>query len=159
MAVVAALANDRRREQMVKPVKGAVKLCVTAVLALVIGAGAVFALNQPGPGVVADSVVVMKSQGVTCGSCAGKIERALKEKPGVASVEVDVDAGRVIAAYDSKVAKPETLAETVTGLGYGSSILQVLSTEQFRAMAGRNVAVQTARSGGCGSGCCNKNRN
>lgn len=144
---------------MVKPVKGAVKLGVAVVLALVIGAGAVSALSQPDSGVNADSVAVLKSQGVTCGSCAVRIEKALKEKPGVASVEVDVDAGRVIAAYDSKIAKPETLAETVTGLGYGSSILQVLSTEQYRAMTGRNATVQTAKAGGCGSGCCNKNRN
>lgn len=144
---------------MVKPVKGAVKLGIVALLALVIGAGAVFALNQPGPGVAADSVVVLKSQGVTCGSCAGKIEKALREKPGVAAVEVDVDAERVMIAIDSQIARPETLAETVTGLGYGSSILQVVSTEQYRAMTGRDVPVQTAKAGGCGGGCCNKNRN
>lgn len=143
---------------MVKPVKVAVKLGVAVLLALVIGAGAVFAVNQPGQGAEADSVVVLKSQGVTCGSCAGKIEKALKEKAGVASVEVDVDNGRVIVAYDAKVAKSETLAETVTSLGYGSSILQNFSAEQYRAMTGRNVAsLAPAKSGGCA--CCNKNRN
>ena len=144
---------------MEKPVKDMAKLGVAVVLALVIGAGAVFALTQTGPGVTVDAVTILKSQGVTCGSCAGRIEKALKEKSGVAAVEVDVDAGRVMVAYDSKVVKPETLAETVTGLGYGSSILQVLTIEQYKAMTGRNVSVQTAKSGGCGGGCCNKNRN
>lgn len=144
---------------MEKPVRGVIKMGASVVLALVIGAGAVFGLNQPAPGANADSVAILKSQGVTCGSCAGRIEKTLKEKPGVASVEVDVDAGRVMVAYESKATKPETLAETVTGLGYGSSILQVLSTEQYKAMTGRNVQVQTAKAGGCGGGCCNRNRN
>jgi periplasmic mercuric ion binding protein len=144
---------------MKKPLMGMVKLGVTVVLALVIGAGAVYALNQSGFGVKADSVAVLKSQGISCGSCAGRIEKSLKEKPGVASVEVNVDSGRVMVAYDSKVAKPETLAETVTSVGYGSSILQVLTTEQYRVMTGKSAPVQTAKTGGCGSGCCNKNRN
>ncbi len=144
---------------MGKRIEVAVKLGVVAVLALVIGAGVVFALNQPGSGATADSVAILKSQGVTCGSCAGRIERALKEKPGVASVSVDVDAGRVTVAYDSKKAAPEVLAQAVTELGYGSSILQVLTTEPYKAMAGSNAAVQTAKAGGCGGDCCNKNRN
>ena len=143
---------------MEKPVKGVVKLGVAVALALVIGAGAVFALNRPDSGATGDSVAVLKSQGVTCGSCAARIEKALKEKAGVASVEVDLDAGRVLVAYDSKATKPETLAETVTGLGYGSSVLQVLSTEQYKALTGGNIPQQTAKAGGCGN-CCNKNRN
>ena len=142
---------------MLKTVKGAVKLGVAVVLVLGIGVGAVFALNQPGSGVAAYSVVVLKSQGVTCGSCAGKIDKALKEKPGVASVEVDVNNGGVAVAYDAKVIKPEILAETVTALGYESSIAQNFSAEEYRAVTGRDVAAQSpAKSGGCG--CCNKNR-
>jgi len=148
----------KRSEKMIKTVKGAVKLGVAVVLALGIGGGAVFAVNQPDPGAEADSVVVMKTQGMTCGSCAGKIEKSLKEKPGVASVEVDVDNGGIAVAYDAKVATPEILAETVTALGYESSILQNFSVEQYRALTGRNVAsASPAKSGGCG--CCNKNRN
>ncbi|HEY6009493.1 MAG TPA: heavy metal-associated domain-containing protein, partial [Geobacteraceae bacterium] len=137
---------------MEKPVKGVVKLGIIIVLALVVGASAVFAINQPDTGVAADAVAILKSQGVTCGSCAGRIEAALREKPGVASVEVDVDAGRVAVAYDSKVARAETLAETVTAAGYGSSILQVLTSEQYTVLTGRNVPVRTAKTGGCGGG-------
>lgn len=144
---------------MVKPGKGVVKLGVVAVLALVIGAGAVFALNQPGSGALADSVAILKSQGVTCGSCAARIEKALKEKPGVASVDVDLDAGRVTVAFDSTVAKPEVLAETVTGLGYGSSVIQVMSMGQYRAATGRDVPAPAAKAGGGCGGCCNRSRN
>lgn len=143
---------------MLKMVKDVVKLGVAVVLSLGIGVGAVFAFNQPGSGVEANSVVVLKSKGVTCGSCAGKIEKALKEKPGVASVEVDADNGGVAVAYDTKVIKPEILAGTVTALGYESSIVQNFSAEEYRAVTGRDVASHSpAKTGGCG--CCNNNGN
>lgn len=142
---------------MAKYLKVAGSLAIAVILALAVGAGVVFALNKPVSAVAADAVAVLKSQGVTCGSCAGKIEKALKEKHGVASVEVDVDAGRVVVAYDSKVVKPEILAETVTGLGYGSSIMQAMSADQYRATTGRDLPVQAAKAGGCG--CCNKKNN
>jgi len=102
-----------------------------------------------------DSVVALKTLGMTCKSCSEKITKALQRQKGVTSVEVDVEGGRVIAAYDSKVAKPERLAGTVTGLGYVSTVLQVLSAEQYRAMTGRSLPMQTAMGGGCG-GCSNK---
>ena len=72
------------------------------------------------------------------------------------SVEVDVEAGSV-AVPESKVIKPETLAETVTAIGYGGSIVKVMSTEEYKAMTGRKVLPQTAKPAGCG--CCNKNKN
>ena len=144
---------------MKKTIAGVFKLGAAVVLALAVGVGAVFALNQPDSGVTADSVAVLKSQGITCGSCAGKIEKALKEKPGVAAVEVDVDTGRVIVTYDAKVAKPDTLAQAVSALGYASAIQRTMSAEQYRATTGGNVAARTAKAGGCGGGCCNKNRN
>lgn len=143
---------------MAKTLKEALKLGVVAVVALVVGAGAVLALNRPGPDVEPDSVVVLKSLGVTCGSCAGKIEKALNGKPGVGTVAVDVDSGQVIVSYDAKVARPESLAETVTAAGFGSSILQNFSMEQYQALTGRSVsAVAQAKTGGCGGGCCPKN--
>ncbi len=103
----------------------------------------------------ADAVAVLKTNGMTCGSCAGRIESVLKEKAGVASVQVDVDGGRVVVAYDSKVAKPEALAESVTGIGYGSSILQTLSSEEYKALTG-NGGASAAKTGGCA--CCNKKK-
>jgi len=143
---------------MKKTMVCAFKVGIVAVFALVLGVSVASALNLSGSDVQADSVVVLKAQGVTCGSCAGKIEKALKEKPGVASVEVDVNNGGVAVAYDAKVIKPEILAETVTALGYESSIAQNFSAEEYRTVTGSGVASQSpAKSGGCG--CCNKNRN
>lgn len=100
----------------------------------------------------ADAVVVLKTNGMTCGSCAGLIEKALKASTGVASVEVDLDAGQVVVGYDSKLAEPGKLAAGVTGIGYGSSILQTMTAEEYRAVTGRDVKARAAK-GGCG--CCN----
>jgi mercuric ion binding protein len=105
----------------------------------------------------ADHVAVLKTAGMTCGGCSTSIEKALQSARGVAAVEVDVGAGRVVVAYDSRAVKPEALAATVTGLGYGSSILQNLAGEQYRALAGGSAAAQVVKPAGCG--CCNKNRN
>ncbi|HEX9023314.1 MAG TPA: heavy metal-associated domain-containing protein [Geobacteraceae bacterium] len=143
---------------MEKRGKRVIKLGVALVLALLIGAGVVFALNRPDSGVAADSVTILKTQGATCGSCTARIEKALKEKPGVAAVEVDLDKGEVAVAYDEKVTKPGILAETVTNLGYTSSVLQVMTSGQYKAMTGRDIRASVATTdAGCGD-CCNRKR-
>lgn len=130
---------------------------VIAALAL-LGVCAAFANGATPPGKSADAVAILKSQGVSCGSCASKIEKALMDRAGVAAVAVDVDNGRVTAAYDSGAIKPEQIADTVTALGYGSSVVRTLSLAEYRAIVGKGVSSQDAPRGGCGGGCCNKNR-
>lgn len=125
------------------------------VIALLIGAGVVFAVGQGMNLRGVDAVVELKTLGLSCGSCALRIEKALKAEPGVSSVQVDVDAGRVSVAYDSSRIKPEAIAERVTATGYGSSILQILTPAQYKAATGRTVATAGAGpTGGCGGGCC-----
>jgi copper chaperone CopZ len=136
-------------------IKGFLKMGAVAVIAMAIGAGAVFAMTQPGSNVTPDSVVVLKTLGMTCGSCAGKIEAALKAKPGVAEVMVDVDAAQVRIAYDAKVISPEVLAETVTTAGFRSGIVQNLSTEEYRKLTGQDLSTKKpAKKSGCGGSCC-----
>ena len=103
----------------------------------------------------ADAVAVLRTQGMTCGSCASRIEQTLKSEKGVASVQVNVENGRVVVGYDSKMVRPEALAERVTGSGYGSSILQIVTPEQYKSMTGQNIAA-VGQQGGCGGGCCPK---
>lgn len=100
----------------------------------------------------ADRVALLQTSGMTCGSCAGKVESGLKKLKGVAAVNVDVAAGTVTVGYDSRQVHPEKLAEHVTAIGYGSSVLQTCSVEQYRAMTGKEAPV--AGRGGCGGGCC-----
>ncbi|WP_241426276.1 heavy-metal-associated domain-containing protein [Geobacter benzoatilyticus] len=100
-----------------------------------------------------NSVAVLRTQGMTCGSCALRIEDALKGAKGVSSVQVNVNDGQVVVGYDSSLVKPEAIAEQVTGSGYGSSIIQVLTPEEYASLTGKNIAAGI-RKGGCGKGCC-----
>ncbi|HJV66289.1 MAG TPA: heavy-metal-associated domain-containing protein [Geomonas sp.] len=106
--------------------------------------------------VTADSVVVLRTTGITCGSCASRINEAVQSVKGVAATEVDTERGWVIAGYDSKKLKPELIAQKVRASGFGSEIDEVLTPEQFKKITGRAVGQNAASSGGCcgkGGGC------
>ena len=103
-------------------------------------------------GTTADSIAVLKTTGMTCGSCSSKITKALDALKGVAVTEVDVEGGWVVIGYDTKVVKPEVLAQKVNGTGFGSTVHQVLTPEQFKQITGRDIGKEASSSGGCG-GC------
>lgn len=106
-------------------------------------------------GATADSIAVLKTTGMTCGSCSSKITKALESLKGVAVTEVDVEGGWVVVGYDTKVVKPESLTEKVNGAGFGSKVHIVLSPEQFKQITGRDIGKKASTSGGCG-GCGTK---
>ena len=108
-------------------------------------------------GATADSVAVLKTTGMTCGSCSSKISKELEALKGVAVTEVDVEGGWVIVGYDTKAVKPEALAEKVSGAGFGSNVHQVLTPEQFKQITGRDIGKKASPSGGCGV--CESNTN
>lgn len=106
-------------------------------------------------GATADSVAVLKTTGMTCGSCASKISKALESLKGVAVTEVDVNGGWVIVGYDTKDVHPETLAEKVRSSGYNSNVYGVVTPEEFKQITGRDIGGKGSSSGGCG-GCGTK---
>lgn len=115
-------------------------------------------------GATTDSVAVLRTTGMTCGSCSSKITKALETLKGVAVAEVDVEGGWVVVGYDTKSVKPETLAEKVNGAGFVSNVHQVLTPEQFKKVTGREIGKNAAPSGGCGGcgtkgGGCGSNKN
>lgn len=103
-------------------------------------------------GATADSVAVLKTTGMTCGSCASKITKALESLKGVAVAEVDVNGGWVIVGYDKDSVKPENLAQKVSGTGFASNVYDVVTPEQFRQITGRNVGENAVASKGCCGG-------
>lgn len=103
-------------------------------------------------GATADSVAVLRTTGMTCGSCSSKITSALESLKGVAAVEVDVNNGWVIVGYDTTGIKPEALAEKVKETGYYSQVAEVVTPERFKQITGRDIGQKAAPSGGCGSG-------
>lgn len=106
-------------------------------------------------GATADSVAVLKTAGMTCGSCSSKISKALEKLKGVAVTEVDLEGGWVIVGYDTKTVQPEILAAKVSGAGFGSNVHVVLTPEQFKQITGREIGAKAARNSGC---CGGKNR-
>jgi copper chaperone CopZ len=102
-------------------------------------------------GAAADGVAVLKTAGMTCGSCAESVATALQRIKGVTSTEVDVAGGWVMVAYDTKAVKPEALAACVTTNGFTSQVQEVMTPERFRQVTGRDVGRNAASPGCCGS--------
>ena len=113
-------------------------------------------------GATADSVAVLRTTGMTCGSCAGEISKALESVRGVAVTEVDVNNGWVIVGYDTKRVQPEALAAKVRATGFASNVHDVVTPEQFRQLTGRDIGKAAAKGcGGCGTkggGCGSNNQ-
>jgi copper chaperone CopZ len=108
-------------------------------------------------GATADTVAVIRTGGMTCESCAGKISRALQREPGVAATEVDIAGGWVVVGFDSKKTRPDILAQTVTAAGFSTGSHSLLTPEKFRQLTGRDVGMNDTNAGGCcggkGGGC------
>lgn len=103
---------------------------------------------------VPNAVAALKTIGMTCGSCADKIEKALRPMNGVAGVEVDVNGGWVLVGYDTASANPETFAGAVRKAGFKSWLMKQMSLADFRRVSGRDFGAKAVRSGGCGTGGC-----
>jgi copper chaperone CopZ len=58
-------------------------------------------------GATADAVAVLRTAGMTCGSCSNRITTALEALHGVAVTEVDVEGGWVVVGYDTKSVKSD----------------------------------------------------
>lgn len=108
-------------------------------------------------GATANSVAVLRTTGMTCGSCSSKITKALESVKGVAITEVDVEGGWVVVGYDTKAVNPEALAAQVKSTGFGSNVHMVLTPEQFKQVTGRDIGGKSAPKSGCcggkGGGC------
>jgi len=102
-------------------------------------------------GATADSIAVLRTTGMTCGSCSSRITKELQGLKGVAVTEVDVEGGWVVVGYSAKDTKPEILVEKVRGAGFGSNVQALLTPEQFKQITGRDIGKKASLAGGCGS--------
>jgi copper chaperone CopZ len=134
----------------------------TSLLVLVAVAMLVLLAFRVSIGATADSVAVLQTTGMTCGSCSSKITKALEALKGVAVTEVDVQGGWVVVGYDTKSVKPDALAVQVSNTGFASNVHMILTPEQFKQITGRVIGQNAVPSKGCcggkGGGCgSNKN--
>jgi Cu+-exporting ATPase len=64
--------------------------------------------------------ITLALEGMTCASCARRIERALSRAPGVAEASVNLATERAQVSYDPASASPADLIRSVEQAGYGA---------------------------------------
>lgn len=64
----------------------------------------------------------LKVDGMHCGACVGRVQRALEGADGVRSAEVSLDAGEAVVQHDEGSADRERLVELVEKAGYGARV-------------------------------------
>ncbi|MBX3360392.1 MAG: copper-translocating P-type ATPase [Phycisphaeraceae bacterium] len=67
-------------------------------------------------------------EGMTCASCANRIEKRLGKQPGVASASVNFATKVATVKYDPAATRPETLAKAVDDIGYKAIVPGAPST-------------------------------
>ncbi len=60
----------------------------------------------------------LKIVGMSCGGCAGNVERALRGVPGVVKASVNLKASSAVVEYDPEKATDKDLAKAVKNAGY-----------------------------------------
>ena len=60
--------------------------------------------------------------GMHCASCVGRVERALKQVPGVQDATVNLLAERAAIRFDGRLAKPEDLIAAIEDSGYDARV-------------------------------------
>ena len=57
--------------------------------------------------------------GMTCASCAARVQRALTKLPGISTARVNFATGKASVDYDAAIMGLEAIEATVTRSGYG----------------------------------------
>jgi len=70
-------------------------------------------------GVTTEAATDIGIEGMTCASCVGRVERALKKVPGVLEATVNLATESARVRYASPAATPALLRRAVRGAGYG----------------------------------------
>ena len=99
------------------------------------------AVQEAGYGVGA-SFLRLQLEGMTCASCSGRIEKALRETPGVLSAQVNLASARAHIAYLPGVTRSASLIEAVEEAGYGASPLESDLESEARQEAARRRAAR-----------------
>lgn len=60
--------------------------------------------------------------GMTCNHCVAAVEKALRNRPGVRSASVDLDAGAAEVEFEEGAVSPEQLVAAVEEEGYSAAI-------------------------------------
>ncbi|OZB73086.1 MAG: ATPase P, partial [Thiomonas sp. 14-64-326] len=82
-------------------------------------------------------------EGMTCASCVGRVERALRKQPGVLSATVNLAVNRAQVRYLPAMLDAQALAQAVVDAGYGARPVQegdAAAEDASAAAHARNLA-------------------
>ena len=89
--------------------------------------------------------VTLPVEGMTCASCVGHVEAALKEVTGVAAVSVNLATEKAVVEFGAREVPLERLRQAVTQAGNGS----VAGAVTFNVAGGATASWRNARSTPC----------
>jgi cation-transporting ATPase V len=81
------------------------------------------------------AVVELDVSGMTCGSCAARVQKALSSAPGVAQASVNYATGRATVELEDGEKDRQALVEAVERVGYGARALSAGERAQSAAVA------------------------
>jgi cation-transporting ATPase V len=81
----------------------------------------------------AREVMELDISGMTCGSCAARVQRALARQPGVTEALVNYATGRATVELEPGALDAQQLAAAVEGAGYGAAPAASSASEQAHA--------------------------
>ena len=87
--------------------------------------------------------VILQIEGMTCASCVGRVERALKAVPGVVDASVNLASETAHVSFESGLTSGAALAEVVTAAGYKSSVAQ--TSDSAASEERRDAEIETLR--------------
>ena len=69
-----------------------------------------------------NDTVTLAVTGMSCGGCAGSVQRALVQHPGVRSAAVNLAQNDATVDFDPAATSPDALAQAVRSAGYQAAL-------------------------------------
>ena len=66
--------------------------------------------------------ITIPVQGMSCGGCAGSVQRALEKHPGVGTASVNLAENRATVEFDPAATSAGALVEAIRAAGYGAAL-------------------------------------
>ena len=66
--------------------------------------------------------VIIPVTGMSCGGCAGSVQRALARHPGVSAATVNLGENNATVEFDPAATSAGALVETIHAAGYGAAL-------------------------------------
>ncbi len=78
-----------------------------------------------GPGTATNEKVVIPVSGMTCAACESRVQRTLKQTPGVVDASVNLMMGNATVTFDPNATGADALVDTIRATGYGAALPSV----------------------------------